>query len=176
MPDSNPFSFFLRKPPKKLDRQFYKQARSFEDIEDDMWLYLLNLIPQRGRSFAKGIQGLSPQLRRYFLVRRFHNEWGSGGMEGIFLDDAHWRDWVPMAVVAYEELGALQSAGLIKRIEYCLPPKKAVTTDAELENLSHKLKAYDSQWESMVDSERVFETIWRDIQHDCTPYVHPPKP
>jgi hypothetical protein len=180
MADSNPFSWVLEKPRKNLDREFYNHAKSFEDVDDDMWRYLLNLVPQRGRSFAKRIkpmvQGLSPELRRYFLVRRFHNEWGSGGMESIFLEDEDWREWVPMAIVAYEELGAQQSAELIRRIAGCVPSRHAVMTDAELDKLSDELKAYDPRWQTLAESESVLESIWRDIQHDCTPYVHPPKP
>src|SRR5436309_2952214 len=98
MSNSNPFAFLLNKPRRNLDREFYAKARTFEDLDDPMWLYLLSLVSKRSDSHSDCktlmLQTLSPELKTYFLVRQFSSERGSGGMEGVFLDDESWGTWI----------------------------------------------------------------------------------
>ena len=72
----NPFAFLLRKRSKCLDAPFYRSARSFADIDDEMWLYLLELVPSGRGAYGPRVRRLlaklSPALSAHFPV---HLRW-----------------------------------------------------------------------------------------------------
>ena len=177
MSELNPFAFLLKKPRCSLDREFYAKAKTFAEIDDPMWLYLLSLVPKGSHSHASGmarmLRTISPQLKTYFLVRRFSGEWGSGGMEGIFLDDEDWGKWIPEAIVAFRSLGAVRHAKLIERVVCDAEEAYRSRSEAELDRFSIRFKKLDHEWEKLAEVEDFFVVVYEDIQRDATPYLHP---
>lgn len=179
MNDTNPFAFILEKPRERLDREFYARAQKFADVDDDMWRYLLNLIPDRGGSYAsrekRMVRMLSRPLRIYYFVRKFDGEWGSEGMEGIFTND-DWEAWVPEAIEAFRYLGASRHADLIDRIIPIANQARSCRLESDLDTFASRLRSFDRKWEKLAAGEDFFGVIFEDIQRDPTAYVHPSTP
>lgn len=179
MNDSNPFAFILEKPRERLDREFYARAQTFADVDDDMWLYFLSLIPHRGGSYVsremRMIRTLSRPLSIYYLVRKFDGEWGSEGMEGIFLSD-HWEAWVPQTVEAFRYLRASRHADLIDQIIPIANQARSCRLESDLDRFATRLRRLDRKWRNLALVEDFFGVIFEDIRRDVTPYLHPSAP
>ncbi len=69
-------------PPGKLTIEFFRTAEAFEDIDDELWIYLCELVADGEVSHElqvkKKLRTLSPELRRYYLARGFDWEQGYG--------------------------------------------------------------------------------------------------
>jgi hypothetical protein len=174
----NPFAFVLKRRTS-LDAPFYSSARSYKDIDDDMWLYLLALVPKEPNSYARQIQrllrALSPELRRYFLIRWFDSEWGSEGMEGVCTND-EWPELHLEFVPAFAAAGAPKHAELIGRLIPLANAARCAGTEIEQDAFLSKLKAFDRAWDKLSKTEDLGEILFAAIKADCEPYLHPPLP
>jgi hypothetical protein len=175
----NPFAFLLRKPRQCLDAQFYRAARSFADIDDEMWRYLLGLMPKGrgayGRRVRRLLEKLNPALRRYFLIRWFDGEWGSEGMEGL-CTSPDWLEVRSELVRAFAELGAIKHADMIETLPREVERAQRARTEAEQESLLPLFKRLDRKWQNLARTENLEEMLFNSVKADCTPYLHPPEP
>ena len=177
MADSkNPFAFVLQKPRKCLDADFYHSARSFADIDDDMWLYLLDLVPKGraayGRRVRQLVEKLSPALRRYFLIRWFDSEWGSEGTEGL-CTSPDWLEVLPEMISAFAQLGAVQHAAAIESLPQLVERARRAHTEPEQDALLPLFKRFDRKWKTLARSENLEEMLFKCIKADYTAYLHP---
>jgi hypothetical protein len=175
----NRFAFLLRKPRGCLNAQFYRSARSFADIDDEMWCYLLEILPKGrtpyGHRVRRLLRKLSPALGRYFLVRWFDSEWGSEGMEGL-CTTPDWLEVRPEMVSAFTELGAVKHAAVVETLPSVVARAQRARTDAEQESLLPVFRRLDRRWENLAKTEDLEKMLFRSVKADCTPYLHPPEP
>jgi len=171
-------------PPPRLEMKLYRSARQMSDIDDRMWLYLLSLIKESSENFLIGeqnlVESLSPELRRYYLVRRFDSEWGSGGMAHYFMNE-NWRHLLPETISAYESIGASEHALVIRRIVPVAESEQARFMRAEKDgkvdeffDMPSPLEDFDGNWQQAGEKFNFLNALFQDIKRNPEPYLHPP--
>jgi hypothetical protein len=177
----NRFAFLIRKQHAGLDASFYTSARSFSDVDDDMWPYLLGLVSKgpetHGKRVRRFLEELTPKLRRYFLIRWFDSEWGSEGIEGVCTDE-DWFELQSEIVEAFESIGAAKHSELIRGLIPVADAARDARTEKEQNPFVRKFKTFDRQWDKLSNIENLGDMLFADIKADFTPYLHPapPKP
>jgi hypothetical protein len=172
----NRFAFLLRRPRRCLNVEFYHSARSFADIDDEMWLYLLELVPNGRASYGRRVRRLlaklSPALGRYFLIRWFDSEWGSEGMEGL-CTTPDWLEVRPEMVAAFAELDAVKHAAMIETLPQVVERAQRARTETEQDLFLPLFKRLNRQWANLAKIENIGDMLFNSIKADCTPYLHP---
>lgn len=174
---------YLPDPPNELTVAGYRLASGIEDVDSAMWGYLCDLIAEDQRPFrarvAEMLRSISPELQRYYLVRGFDWERGSGGLESCLMnkpeDDHH---FLAETIEAYEALGASKHAAIIRE----LMPKAAERwrriedADARGEEFNYDdnfWDPYEIRWDAASEEFNYPEVIWNDIQAHPERYSHP---
>ena len=83
-------SDWLPKAPDALTINFIDYSNSIDDIDDELWIYLCNLIPDGlpyEENEQKMLSNINPSLRTYYLTRGFDWNRGSDGLEGCLMKE-----------------------------------------------------------------------------------------
>jgi hypothetical protein len=169
-------------PPQALTIDFYRCHARIEDVDDGMWTYLFALIPKDPRSYrvraADMLAGVSPQLKRYFLVRGFDWVSRSEGLEGCFLRDPdHDRLFWEDTIKAFEALGAFKRVSTLRELipkarDRWVRIKAAVVEGKEFDYGDGFWAPYEAMWDAAEDDLDFYEVIWHDIRTHPERYTH----
>jgi hypothetical protein len=169
---------WLPEPPRELSEEFYRAASHIADIDTGMWLYLLDLIPEDGASYPERIKlmlaGVSPCLRRYFLVRQFDWERGSGGLESCLMRDDNGM-LLEDTIAAFESLGCRKHAEIIRGLMPLAADRMRRIREAEVRGVEFDFDdGFWKPWEARYQrAGGGFVTkIWKEIKAHPERYVH----
>ncbi len=171
--------------PPSLTEEFYRAANDFEDVDTQMWLYLLELIPDDGQSYCERkramLNSVSRELKRYFLTRQFDWERGSGGLEACLMMQYEVGEdelFIEETIAGFEELGALEYATIIKEL---IPIARKLNEQIEAAGSrgeefdfdDSRWEPYENRWNSASNGFNFYSVVWDGIQKDPSKYVHP---
>ena len=147
-----------------------------------MWTYLLAQVPEGPESYrdrtAKMLASISPELRRYFLIRQFDWERGSGGIEDCRMkanDDGFIED----TIAAYEAIGAKQHAQIIRELVPITRARWQAIKVADAAgrafdfDTDNPFDRYDDLWDKAGDKFDFVGAIFQDIKNHPEKYTHP---
>jgi hypothetical protein len=172
---------WMPEPPKALTVEMYRNATEIADVDSQMWDYLCALIPETGADYTSRTRNmlstLTPELRRYYLVRQFDWLRGGDGLEFCFME-AH-AIFLDETLAAFESLGAKPQADIIRQL---LPlAKERAKRIAEADAKGAEFNFDDGFWEpweqkydAAADSFDFVGAIWNDIVAHPERYAHPP--
>jgi hypothetical protein len=169
-------------PPATLDISLYRKARRIWEIDTTMWTYLLAHVPEGPGSYkdrkAMMLASISPELRRYFLIRQFDWERGSGGIEDCMMkaeDDMLIED----TIAAYDSIGARQHAQIIRELAPIARARRQAIEAADFSghdfdyDSNNPFDRYDDLWDKAGERFDFVGAIFKDIKKHPEKYTHP---
>jgi hypothetical protein len=167
--------------PMRLTTDFFVNAKTFEDLDDQLWKYLLDQIGHDQRPYRDRVKSmiddLSPELKRYFLTRQFDWERGSGGLESCMMNDED-DMFIDDTIRAFDELGAKKQADIIRKL---VPIARKRFKDIEKAEKAGKefnfdpcpFEPFEEQWDKANEQYDFYEMIFRDMKKYPENYCHP---
>lgn len=178
---ASPRPSWMQEPPSALTEEFYRSHTRIEDVDTGMWTYLCNLIPEDERPYrarrAAMMKSVSSELRRYYLVRGFDWERGSGGLESCFMGEPGDELFLDDTSKAFESLGAFTHAAIVRELIPRARDRGRQINEAGANGVEFNFDdgfwyPYELRWEAASREFNFYDIIWMDIRSHPEQYTH----
>lgn len=171
---------WLPKVPEALTVEFFSSAKSLEEIDGQLWVYLCNLIPD-GAPYEENEQrmlsSISPSLRNYYLTRGFDCYRCSDGLEGCLMKEPDELYLLNETIQAYEELGALEHADIIRSLKPLAVERLNKIDEADEEGTEFDFddgfwEPWEERWDAATESYDFYAVIFSRMKNAPENFLH----